>query len=224
MSRCLNQADFFAKNVQPRWRRRKDSVVFVIISDAFRYEAAQELAAELNGKYRFEAELTSQLGVLPSYTALGMASLLPHKTLSYKPTGDVLVDGKPTSSLAQRSDILASVDGMAVKADDLLAMKKDEGRDFVSGKRVIYIYHDTVDAMATTPRPRTIPSMPCGRPSTNWHRWWPTSSTISTATTWSSRPTTASSSPKRPRRTGKEQPGRQARGNGHGQEAISARA
>ena len=28
--------------------------------------------------------LTSQLGVLPSYTALGMASLLPHKTLAYK--------------------------------------------------------------------------------------------------------------------------------------------
>ena len=53
---------------------------------------------ELNGKYRFEATLTSQLGVLPSYTALGMASLLPHKTLAYKPDGDVLVDGKPTSS------------------------------------------------------------------------------------------------------------------------------
>ena len=28
-----------------------------------------------DGKYRFEATLTSQLGVLPSYTALGMASL-----------------------------------------------------------------------------------------------------------------------------------------------------
>ncbi len=52
---------------------------FVIISDAFRYEAAQELTSELNGKYRFEAELRSQLGVLPSYTGLGMASLLPHK-------------------------------------------------------------------------------------------------------------------------------------------------
>jgi hypothetical protein len=39
---------------------------FVIISDAFRYEAAQELTAELNGKYRFEATLSSQLGVLPS--------------------------------------------------------------------------------------------------------------------------------------------------------------
>ena len=38
--------------------------------------------------------------MLPSYTALGMASLLPHKTLAYKRTGDVLVDGMPIASLA----------------------------------------------------------------------------------------------------------------------------
>ncbi len=141
------QADFFAKNVQPRMEKAERLRSFVIISDAFRYEAAEELVRELNGTYRFQAELGSQLGVLPSYTALGMASLLPHKTICYKPTGDVLVDGNPTSSLAQRSDILASVDGVAVKAEDLLAMKKDEGRDFISGKRLVYIYHNTVDAV-----------------------------------------------------------------------------
>ena len=39
------------------------------------------------------------------------------------------------------------MDGVAVRADELLAMKKDEGRDFVSGKRLVYIYHDTIDAM-----------------------------------------------------------------------------
>ena len=111
------------------------------------YEAAQELAQELNGKYRFEATLTSQLGVLPSYTALGMASLLPHKTLAYKPNGDVLVDGKPTSSTDQRDEILKAVGGMACKASDLMAMKRDEGREFVKDKRVVYIYHNAVDAV-----------------------------------------------------------------------------
>jgi uncharacterized protein (TIGR02687 family) len=119
----------------------------VIISDAFRFEAAQELAQELNGKYRFEATLTSQLGVLPSYTALGMASLLPHKTLAYKPNGDVLVDGKPTSSTEQRNEILGAVGGMACKAGELLSMKRDEGREFVKDKRVAYIYHNAVDAV-----------------------------------------------------------------------------
>ena len=86
-----NQHRFYDRHVRP-WlgRRAKNRRAFVIISDAFRFEAAQELTTELNGKYRFEATLASQLGVLPSYTALGMASLLPHKTLAYKGT-DVLV-------------------------------------------------------------------------------------------------------------------------------------
>ena len=115
--------------------------------------------------------------MLPSYTALGMASLLPHKTLAYKPNGDVLVDGKPTSSTEQRDEILKAVDGMACKADDLLAMKKDEGREFVKDKRVVYIYHNAVDAVGEKARPRRRPSRPCGRRSTNWLRWSPTSST-----------------------------------------------
>lgn len=80
----------------------------------FRYETAQELTQELNGKYRFEASLSSQLSVLPSYTALGMASLLPHKTLEYDVKGHILVDGKPCASSDQRNEILSSVDGMVV--------------------------------------------------------------------------------------------------------------
>lgn len=142
-----NQYEFFARYAQPRLKEAEKRKVFVIISDAFRYEAAQELTSELNGKYRFEATLTSQLGVLPSYTALGMASLLPHQTLSYKANGDVLVDQKPTASLAQRDEILRGKDGMACKAEELMGKKKDEGRRFINGKRVIYIYHNLVDAI-----------------------------------------------------------------------------
>ncbi len=141
-----SQQDFYAKQVKPRIDRATGRKVYVIISDAFRYEAAQELTRELNGKYRFEAELTSQLSVLPSYTALGMASLLPHPKLAYKPTGEVLVDGKPSSSLAQRDEILAAADGLAVKAEDLMAMSRDAGREFVRERAVVYIYHNTVDA------------------------------------------------------------------------------
>jgi len=141
-----SQQEFYARCVQPRLDKAAGRKVYVIISDAFRYEAAQELTRELNGKYRFEADLFSQLSVLPSYTALGMASLLPHQALAYTPTGEVLVDGKPASSLEQRNDILAAVDGVAIKGEDLLAMRKDEGREFVREKMVIYIYHNTVDA------------------------------------------------------------------------------
>ena len=140
------QQEFYRKHVEPRLDQAAGRKVYVIISDAFRYEVAQELTRELNGKYRFEAELTSQLGVLPSYTALGMASLLPNRTLAYKPTGEVLVDGKAASSLPQRGEILAAVEGVAVKGEDLLAMSRDAGREFVREKMVIYVYHNTVDA------------------------------------------------------------------------------
>jgi uncharacterized protein (TIGR02687 family) len=142
-----NQQEFFNRQVRSRLEEAENRKAYVIISDAFRYEAAQELTQELNGTYRFEATLASQLGVLPSYTALGMASLLPYNTLSFKPNGDVLVDGKSTSSTELRGEVLGSVEGMACKASELVAMNKEQGREFVSGKRVVYIYHDTVDAI-----------------------------------------------------------------------------
>lgn len=141
-----SQQRFFEEHVAPRLREAERRRSFVIISDALRYEAAEELTRELNGTYRFEAELSSQLGVLPSYTALGMACLLPHKKLEYKPNGDVLVDGQPTASLEQRNQILAAGDGVAVKANDLLEMKKNEGREFIKDKRLVYIYHNAIDA------------------------------------------------------------------------------
>ena len=140
-----NQYEFYDRNVRPWLDEGDNRRAFVIISDAFRYEAAQELTTELNGKYRFEATLSSQLGVLPSYTALGMASLLPHKTLGYKGT-DVLVDGK-SSIASERDGILQAVGGLACKCDEMMAKKKDEGREFVKDKRVVYIYHNTVDAV-----------------------------------------------------------------------------
>jgi uncharacterized protein (TIGR02687 family) len=139
-----NQHRFYDRNVRPWLDEGDNRRAFVIISDAFRYEAAQELTSELNGKYRFEATLSSQLGVLPSYTALGMASLLPHKKLAYKGT-DVLVDGK-SSIASERDGILQAVGGLACKYDELMAKKKDEGREFVKDKRVVYIYHNTVDS------------------------------------------------------------------------------
>jgi uncharacterized protein (TIGR02687 family) len=146
-----NEYEFYQKNVEPRLQESENRRAYVIISDAFRYEAAQELTQELNGKYRFTATLSSQLSVLPSYTALGMASLLPHKKLEYDAKGSILVDGKPCASSEQRNEILASVDGVVLRADELLKMKKEEGRDAVAGKKVVYIYHDEIDSRGEKP-------------------------------------------------------------------------
>ena len=77
------QQNFYADTIRPHLAGSERRRAFVIISDALRYEAAQELTESLNGRYRLNAELSAMLGVLPSYTALGMASLLPHQTLAY---------------------------------------------------------------------------------------------------------------------------------------------
>jgi len=141
-----NQQDFFEAKVAPILAEGSNRKVFVIISDAFRYEAAQELLGDLNGKYRFKADLEVLLGVLPSYTALGMASLLPHESLSYKASGEVLADGKPTSGLDARNAILEAHQGIALRAEDVMAMKRDEGRECIRGKRIVFIYHNEMDA------------------------------------------------------------------------------
>jgi uncharacterized protein (TIGR02687 family) len=147
IGRVPHQTKFFEEHVRTRLDEAENRRAYAIISDAFRYEAAKELTLQLNGKYRFEATLSSQVGVLPSYTALGMASVLPHKKLSYRDSGDVLVDDKPTNSTEQRNEILQGVGGMVCKAEELLAKKKEEGREYVKGKRVVYVYHNTVDAI-----------------------------------------------------------------------------
>ena len=121
--------------------------VFVLISDAFRFEVAQELVQHTNSKSRFKASLDGMLGVLPSYTALGMAALLPHQTLAYKESTnlDVLADGHTVATLEQRNEHLQRFGGIAVKAEDLMALGKDKGRELVRDQRLIYIYHDRID-------------------------------------------------------------------------------
>jgi len=151
ISDVSRQQDFFSHHVSPVLKSHPRSKVFVIISDAFRYEVAEELTRDINSKFRFKAMLSSQLGVLPSYTALGMASLLPRREYGYKDDTDhVLVDGRPCASLEQRGAILSEKDGIAVKADDLLAMSKDQGRELIRPWRVVYIYHNQIDAIGDT--------------------------------------------------------------------------
>ena len=143
-----NQYNFFKEKIRPVLAKSDRNRIFVIVSDAFRYEAGKEMTDRINGKYRLQAEIEPMLGVLPSFTALGMASLLPYESLSFKEDSiSPLLDGKATGSFDQRAAILNNVNGTAVKASDLSAMSKDKGREFVKPHRVVYIYHDHIDAV-----------------------------------------------------------------------------
>lgn len=148
LDEVVNQQHFFDRFVRPSFSGGAKRV-YVIISDAFRFEAAEELTSALNSRNRVKAKLDAMLGVLPSYTTLGMASLLPHKTLAYKTNSalDVAVDGMPSATLAQRSAILAKHGGVAIGRDELMEKGKTAGREFVKPYEVVYVYHDRIDAI-----------------------------------------------------------------------------
>jgi uncharacterized protein (TIGR02687 family) len=141
-----SQYKFYEERVRPRIASKQTKRIFVIISDALRYEIADELTFIINGEKRFKAELSSQLGVLPSYTQLGMAALLPHKTLEYQAgNATVWVDGQSTAGLDYRNSILEKFNGMAVSAKELMNWSNQEGREKIRDSQVVYIYHDTID-------------------------------------------------------------------------------
>jgi uncharacterized protein (TIGR02687 family) len=143
------QGNFFERWVQPFLR--KDTKICVIISDAMRYEIGDELLSLIRQEDRFTAELEPALSMLPSYTQLGMAALLPNKSLAIADnnTGIVLVDGQSSQGTANRIKILEQsvpLRATACKADELMAMKGDDCRALVRDHDVLYVYHNRIDA------------------------------------------------------------------------------
>lgn len=140
-----NQRSFYASNVSPIISG--GGRVFVIISDAFRYEAAVELKERLTRETKGNAEIKGIQSVLPSVTKYGMAALLPHTKYEVIDGKTILCDGTSTEGTANRDKILKAKDSesVAITYKDFLAMKKAEKRDMAAGKNVIYIYHNVID-------------------------------------------------------------------------------
>src|SRR5690606_9518018 len=143
----LSQQRFYSSIVAPHIS--KGERVFVIISDAMRYEVGLELAERLNAETMGTCDVQTMLSVIPSVTKLGMASLLPHKTIDFDASGRVLVNGKDSSGLENRKAIIETVveESIAIHYQDIRDMNKAGRRETFKGKKLIYIYHDTIDAM-----------------------------------------------------------------------------
>jgi uncharacterized protein (TIGR02687 family) len=140
--------DFYENQVAPFLRR--DKKVFVIVSDALRYEIGEELTTRIRQEDRYEAELEIMLTALPSFTQLGMAALLPHERLRFAADGKtVLVDGQSSAGTENRRKILSQAtngQATALKAEDFLNLSRDESRDLFRDHAVVYIYHNRIDA------------------------------------------------------------------------------
>ena len=143
------QEDFYESKI-----RNANTRMFVIISDAMRYEVAASLAQELHRETQSKVELNSCEAIFPTITKFGMAALLPHKELTAEMRNDsltVLADGQSTES-NNRDKVLKqnNSESVALKCTDIIGMKRAERSELVKGKKVVYIYHDTIDAASHT--------------------------------------------------------------------------
>lgn len=142
------QSRFYKDHVEPVLN--KGQRLFVIISDALRYECGYEYLQKVKTENRYEGEMQYMLTGLPSYTQLGMAALLPHHTLSITDKSDkVTVDSTACQGLQGRNKVLAALENRsatAIQAEEFMKMNSStEGRAFVKQYELIYIFHNQID-------------------------------------------------------------------------------
>ena len=141
------QRDFYKNNIV-----KADVRTVVIISDALRYEVGYEISQKLRKEANVkEIKIEAMLTDLPSRTFLGMANLLPCKKerdvdlVSAK----VLIDGIDSQGTENREKILKTSceESSAISFDNFYKMNRAKQEEFIKGKKVIYIYHDSIDAI-----------------------------------------------------------------------------
>ncbi|MEG2933825.1 MAG: BREX-1 system phosphatase PglZ type A [Gordonibacter sp.] len=146
------QDRFFREEVEKSFpKAEKGRRVGVIVSDALRFEAGKELTARLNAssvtglRGKAQAACKGAACMLPSYTQLGMAALLPDGDMQINPgTENVFKADVPTQGLLNRQRIIETrIDGsLVLKAKDVLANGLPDAQE----APLIYLYHNVIDA------------------------------------------------------------------------------
>ncbi len=142
---------FFTQYVKKILDEKRTAVV--IVSDALRYEVGKELASEINSENRFSAVVDYCISNVPSYTQVGMASLLPNSSMKVSPDSEeVTVDGVSSKGSQNRLQILSSYAGGAYPAivldinDVQTNMDTTTLRNKIRDYRIVYIYQNVIDA------------------------------------------------------------------------------
>ena len=156
-----SQRRFFESVVAP-FLGRGDKLV-VIISDAMRYEIGKELEERVVATNRLSATSSPMLAVSPSVTAMGMNALLPHRKLSIKADGSVLVDERSVAGIKGRASFIADVVARlypdkragAFWAKDIGELPAAAARERIQGLDVIYLYSDKIDALGDDAKTET---------------------------------------------------------------------
>lgn len=137
------QHDFYNEKIKPVQKK-----VAVIVSDALRYEVAQELIGEL-AKSRHIATLKPALAMLPTETKYCKPSLLPHHELKLYGKGevqDMAVDDHILDTTQKRSEHLQTYrDGAVCVPFETVAEYNQEKNREIFKHPLVYIFHDIID-------------------------------------------------------------------------------
>ncbi|MGL4863156.1 MAG: BREX-1 system phosphatase PglZ type A [Cetobacterium sp.] len=144
----LNQWDFYNSEIAEY--PRKKNKIFVIISDALRYEAGIELAELLaqESPEKSKIEKDYMFASVPSITSVCMSALLPNEGIRYD-KGNITIKGISTKGSLNREKILKEKisDSIIISSSDIMRLSREEMIEITKGKYVVYIYHDTIDAI-----------------------------------------------------------------------------
>ena len=150
----ISQNHFFKQNIKSMLSA--DKQLFVIASDALRYEAGAELSSKLERIKGVKVELDSRLSVIPSITAAGMAALMPNNEIEIIDDGTFRVDKMPEAGIENRNNIvrknlpemMPGKLGVVLKADDFMKRTKEEQMDDIKGYDVVYLFSNRIDSVA----------------------------------------------------------------------------
>ena len=139
----LRQYNFYDERIKPIQKK-----VAVIVSDALRYEVAQELIGEL-AKFKHIASLKPAIAMLPSETKYCKPSLLPHRELKLYGKGeeqDMAVDNHILDTTQKRSEYLQGYrDGAVCVPFETVAEYNQEKNREIFKHPLVYIFHDVID-------------------------------------------------------------------------------
>lgn len=141
----LRQQDFYEKQIKDIQKK-----VVVIVSDALRYEVAQELNGAL-AKRKHIAHLHVGIAMLPTETKFCKPALLPHSHLrlysEVAGTQNMGVDNRILDTLTKRTEQVASYKEGAICVDYLTVARYDQEKNREIFKHpLVYVMHDTIDA------------------------------------------------------------------------------
>ena len=132
------QEEFYINESEPTVKQA------IIISDAFRYEVAEELM-EILAKEKHIAELVPYRAMLPTETKFTKTALLPHQSLQLQ-GAEMAVDGQVLVTKEQRTAHLERYKERAVCVTYEEIMNGDRTAIRELFKRpLVYIFHDIID-------------------------------------------------------------------------------